>query len=507
MSETYKNIQPIRVDKTMVINLEKGKLPPQAIDLEEAILGAMIIDKKGVEDGMLVIKDSSIFYKDAHKYIFEAIQDLYKKAQPIDMLTVSSRLKSMGNLELVGGDFYLIQLTQKISSSAHLEYHCRIVMQKYIQRAMIRDCSELISKAYDEETDVFDLLDEANLKLTNLQEQTNVGVQDMTIGEALDVIEKKVELLSSKDEDEISGIFTGFKKVDLITSGFQPTDLIVIAARPGMGKTSLVMKTMLANALKGVAGGFVSLEMSTVQLVTRMIACNSHFHLNQLFRTGFEHKKYFEQFATKKYEMQKYGVHFDDRSRELFDIVAKIRLWKRKFDIKYVIIDYLQIMSFKSLGKNGNREQEISMATRTLKALAKELSIPVILLSQLSRDVESRGSSKRPQLKDLRESGAIEQDADLVAFIYRPEYYGIEPDEELTAMGANTEFIIAKHRNGSLDIKGLYFDANKTKFMDPEDLESSKQHDAEMNSSIVNNIPKINPNDAFGNDEDSDIAF
>lgn len=506
MLEASKNIKPVKVEKTVIVDFQKGRIPPQATDLEEAILGAMMIDKKGAEECLLVLKDSSVFYKDNHKYIFEAIQDLYNKAEPIDMLTVSSRLKSMNKLQDAGGDFYLIGLTQKVSSSAHIEYHSRIVMQKYIQRAMIRDCSELISKAYDECTDVFDLIDDANLKITNLQEQTNVGVQDMTIVEALDIIQNKVELLSDKNEDEISGVFTGFKKVDLITSGFQPTDLIVIAARPGMGKTSLVMKTMLANALKGVPGGFVSLEMSTVQLVTRMIACNSHFHLNQLFRTGFEHKKYFEHFASKKYEMQKYGVYFDDRSRELFDIVAKIRLWVRKYGIKYVIIDYLQIMSFKSLGKGTNREQEISTATRTLKALAKELNIPVILLSQLSRDVESRGTSKRPQLKDLRESGAIEQDADLVAFIYRPEYYGIEPDDDLQAMGANTEFIIAKHRNGSLDIKGLYFDKNKTKFMDPEELEQSNQNDNEMNNQVTSGVPKINPSEAFGGN-DKDVPF
>lgn len=495
--ENLRNINPVTVQKSKIIELERGKVPPCAIDLEEAILGAILIDKKGAEDGLLILKSSDVFYQDAHKYIFEAIQDLYKKSEPIDMLTVSSRLKALGTLELAGGYYYLTTLTQKVSSSAHIEFHSRIIMQKYIQRAMIRDCSELIAKAYDDDADVFDLLDDANLKLTNLQEQTNIGVQDMTITEALDVIEKKVELLSTKQEGEISGVFTGFRKIDLITSGFQPTDLIVIAARPGMGKTSFVMKTVLANALKGIPGGFVSLEMSTVQLVTRMIACNSHFHLNQLFRTGFEHSKYFEQFASKKYEMQKFGIHFDDRSRELFDIVAKVRLWKRKYDIKYVIIDYLQIMSFKSLGKNAIREQEISMATRTLKALAKELEIPVILLSQLSRDVESRGD-KKPQLKDLRESGAIEQDADLVGFIYRSDYYGVEPDDTLLSIGANCEFIIAKHRNGSLDVKGLYFDQNKTKFMDPEELEFSNQYDNEMNNQVSNDLPKPTANEAFG---------
>lgn len=491
-----KRIEVVRSQKSIDIDFQKGRIPPQLIEIEEAVLGAMMIDRKGVEDCMLVLKKSDIFYKESHKYIFEAINELYLNSEPIDFLTVSSRLRTMGKLDLAGGDYYLIELTQKISSSAHIEFHSRLLVQKYIQRAMIRDCAELMSKAYDDATDVFELIDDANIRLTNLQEQTNVGAQDMTIIEALDIIEKKVELLSEKNDDEITGVHTGFHKIDLVTSGFQPTDLIVIAARPGMGKTSLVMKTILKNALKGIPGGMISLEMSTVQLVTRMVSCNSHFHLNQLFRTGFKKNKYFEQFLMKKYEMQKFGIYFDEKSRELFDIVAKIRLWKRKFDIKYVVIDYLQIMSFKSLGKNTNREQEISTATRTLKSLAKELNIPIILLSQLSRDVESRGSSKRPQLKDLRESGAIEQDADLVAFIYRSEYYGIEPDDDLVAIGANTEFIIAKHRNGSLDIKGLYFDKNKTKFMDPEEYELTKKIDDKLNEE-ANALPNISPAQAF----------
>jgi replicative DNA helicase len=265
-----------------------------------------------------------------------------------------------------------------------------------------------------------------------------------------------------------------------------------------MGKTSLVLKTMLENVKRNIPVGFISCEMSTQQLMTRMVACNSHFHLNQLFRTGFEKSKYWQQFRELKEQMQTYPAYFDDTSIDVYDVVSKVRLWKRKHDVKMVIIDYLQLMSCKSLGKNTIREQEIATITRTLKRLAKELKLPIILLSQLGRDGE-----KRPQLKDLRESGAIEQDADFVGFIYRPFYYGVEPDEDMLSQGANTEFIIAKHRNGSLDRKGLYFDENKTKFMDPEDLEASTQHDNAMNAA-ADVLPKINPNDAFDSPEVED---
>jgi len=504
--ENSKNISSYKqIDRSRIIELEKGKLPPQDVNLEEAILGAMMIDAAGIDECLMVLKSADVFYKEAHKNIFEAIQTLHHESAMVDLLTVSSQLRKMGVLAECGGDFYLIQLTQKISSSAHIEIHSRLLLQFFIKRQMIRDASEVLSKAYDEEMDVFELMSFASGRLDAINEQSSSGITDLTMKAGLQKIEKRIEILSSAKDDELSGCFTGFRKLDKLTNGWQNTDLIVIGARPGMGKTSLVLKTMLENVKHNIPVGFISCEMSTQQLMTRMVACNSHFHLNQLFRTGFEKTKYWQQFRELKEQMETYPAYFDDTSIDVYDVVSKLRLWKRKFGIKMAIIDYLQLMSCKSLGKNTIREQEISTITRTLKRLAKELKIPIILLSQLGRDVETRGD-KRPQLKDLRESGAIEQDADVVAFIYRPSYYGLEADIDMQSQGANTEFIIAKHRNGSLDRKGLYFDENKTKFMDPEDLELSDHHDNEMNAA-AGMLPNINSNEAFDSNNDDGLAF
>ena len=503
--ETVKKLYP-KNDISRVIELEKGKLLPQALDLEEAVIGAMMVDMNGVDDCLMIIKSSEVFYKESHKNVFKAIQKLHHESSPIDLLTVSGTLRKMGLLDVSGGDYYLIGLTQKVSSAANIEMHSRMLLQFYIKRQMIRDSSELLVKSYDEELDVFELISLASQKIDAISEQTASGVTDLSMKTGLDNIEKRIEVLSNAKMEDLSGCYTGFKKLDQLTNGWQNTDLIVIGARPGMGKTSLVLKTMLENIKRGIPVGFISCEMSTQQLMTRMVACNSHFHLNQLFRTGFEKRQYFEQFTELKHKMAEYPGYFDDHSIDVYDVVSKVRLWHRKNGVRMIIIDYLQLMSCKSLGKNTIREQEIATITRTLKRLAKELKIPIILLSQLGRDVETRGD-KRPQLKDLRESGAIEQDADVVAFIYRPSYYGIEPDDEMLTQGANTEFIIAKHRNGSLDRKGLYFDENKTKFMDPEDLAASDEHDAEMNATP---LPNVSPADAFGidsNEEDNGIDF
>jgi replicative DNA helicase len=497
MENSAKKVYPQK-DYSKVVDLQIGKVPPSSVELEEAVIAAMMIDAAGIDECLMVLKNPDVFYKEAHKNIFEAIQALHRESAMVDLLTVSNQMRKMGTLAESGGDYYLMQLTQKISSSAHIEIHSRLLLQFWIKRQMIRDSSEILTKAYDEEMDVFDLMALASNKIDMVNEQTSSGITDLTMKAGLNKIEKRIEVLSSAKDDALSGCFTGFKKLDKLTNGWQPTDLIVIGARPGMGKTSLVLKTMLENVKRDVPVGFISCEMSTQQLMTRMIACNSHFHLNQLFRTGFEKTKYFLQFRELKEQMETYPAYFDDTSIDVYDVVSKLRLWKRKYGIKMAIIDYLQLMSCKSLGKNTIREQEISTITRTLKRVAKELKLPIILLSQLGRDVETRGD-KRPQLKDLRESGAIEQDADVVAFIYRPSYYGLEADLDMESQGANTEFIIAKHRNGSLDRKGLYFDENKTKFMDPEDLEASNQHDNEMNEAA--GLPKINPSDAFETNE------
>ena len=857
--ENLRNMNPIRVDKTTIINLEKGKLPPQALDLEEAVLGAMMIDKKGVDEVIDILQPDA-FYKEAHKHIFEAIFQLFTDSQPIDLLTVSAQLKKSAKLDLAGGDFYLIQLTQKISSSAHIEFHSRIILQKYIQRSLIKISSEIIEESYDETTDVFDLLDKAETKLYEVT-QGNIKRSSETAQSLVIQAKKRIEEIANKEG--LSGIATGFDKLDKITSGWQPSDLIIIAARPGMGKClgkgtkvlmyngtlkkvediisgellmgddstprkvlsiargrekmywirqnkansyrvneshilslkrsrnegkhrkgdilNITVKEYLEksdkfksnykgykvavefyekeltlepyylglwigdghsysqritnvdsevinylddyavrleselvvyeqenrtknysivkrnralskdfqiniqtelrklnllenkhipenylinsrkNRLELLAGiidsdgyytpeyncfeilqknkiiadqikflcdslgfrtsikkkkttiksinyegeafrirffgnineiptkverkkarewrsnidwkvtgikveydkeddyyGFeidgnrlflledmtvthntafvlsmarniaidygqpvalFSLEMSSVQLITRLISSETGLSSEKL-RTGKLEKHEWEQLSTKVKDLEKAPLYIDDSpSLSIFDLRAKARRLSSQHGIKLIIVDYLQLMTAGgSNGKGGgNREQEISTISRNLKALAKELEVPVIALSQLSRAVETRGSSKRPLLSDLRESGAIEQDADIVSFIYRPEYYKIDEwdDQEQTPTAGQAEFIIAKHRNGSLENIRLKFIGNLGKFDNLEeygstfdDLPSKMNHDD--NPFMTKNLPS--PNEAFGsninsNDDDSEVPF
>jgi replicative DNA helicase len=455
--ENIKNLNPLRVEKTPIISLEKGKLPPQALELEEAVLGAMMIDKKGVDE-VIDILQSEAFYKDAHKHIFEAIFQLFTDSQPIDLLTVSSQLKKNAKLELAGGDYYLIQLTQKISSSAHIEFHSRIILQKYIQRSLIRISNEIIEESYDETTDVFDLLDKAESRLYEVT-QGNIKRSSETAQSLVIQAKKRIEEIANKEG--LSGIATGFEKLDKVTSGWQPSDLVIIAARPGMGKTAFVLSMARNIAIDfGHPVAFFSLEMSSVQLITRLISSETGLSSEKL-RTGKLEKHEWEQLSVKVKDLEKAPLFIDDTpSLSIFDLRAKARRLASQHGIKLIIVDYLQLMTAGGNGKGGgNREQEISTISRNLKALAKELEVPVIALSQLSRAVETRGSSKRPLLSDLRESGAIEQDADIVSFIYRPEYYKIEEwdDDEQSPTEGQAEFIIAKHRNGSLENIRLKF--------------------------------------------------
>ncbi|MRX67652.1 MULTISPECIES: replicative DNA helicase [Flavobacterium] len=513
--ENFKNVNPVKVDKTTIINLEKGKLPPQVIDLEEAVLGAMMIDKKGVDDVIDILQPDA-FYKDAHKHIFEAILQLFTETQPIDLLTVSTQLKKNGKLDVAGGDFYLIQLTQKIASSAHIEFHSRIILQKFIQRSLIRISSEIIEESYDETTDVFDLLDKAESKLYEVT-QGNIKRSSETAQSLVLQAKKRIEEIAGKEG--LSGIATGFEKLDEVTSGWQPSDLIIIAARPGMGKTAFVLSMARNVAIQfGHAVAVFSLEMASVQLITRLISSETGLSSEKL-RTGKLEKHEWEQLSTKVKNLEKAPLFIDDTpSLSIFDLRAKCRRLASQHGIKLIIIDYLQLMTAGGNGKGGgNREQEISTISRNLKALAKELNVPVIALSQLSRAVETRGSSKRPLLSDLRESGAIEQDADIVSFIYRPEYYKIEEwdDDEASPTAGQAEFIIAKHRNGGLENIRLKFLGHLGKFDNLEeftggfdDLPSKMNHDD--NPFITKNLPSAN--EAFGSnlnddDDDSDVPF
>ena len=517
--ETLKNIPTLKVEKSSIINLEKGKLTPQALELEEAVLGAMMIDKIGVGEVIDLLQPEA-FYKESHKHIFEAIYQLFVDTQPVDLLTVSAQLRKNAKLELAGGDYYLIQLTQKISSSAHIEFHSRIILQKFIQRSLIRISSEIIEASYDETTDVFDLLDSAESKLYEVT-QGNIKRSSETAQSLVLQAKKRIEEIANKEG--LSGIASGFDKLDKLTSGWQPSDLIIIAARPGMGKTAFVLSMARNIAIDyGHPVAIFSLEMASVQLITRLISSETGLSSEKL-RTGKLEPNEWIQLNTKVKNLEKAPLFIDDSpSLSIFDLRAKCRRLASQHGIKLIIVDYLQLMTAGgSNGKGGgNREQEISTISRNLKALAKELAVPVIALSQLSRAVETRSTtSKRPLLSDLRESGAIEQDADIVSFIYRPEYYKLDEwdDEEASPTAGQAEFIIAKHRNGSLENIRLKFIGNLGKFDNLEDYSSGNDYlpstmntAQEDNPFQTKNLPTAN--EAFGsnlneNDDDSDVPF
>jgi replicative DNA helicase len=507
------NIKPVKVNKQQsgtVISLQQGKLPPQALDLEEAVLGAMMIDKKGVDEVIDLLQPDA-FYKLAHQNIFESILNLFQNSQPIDLLTVSADLRKNGKLESVGGDYYLVQLTQKVASSAHIEFHARIILQKFIQRSLIRISNEIIESSYKESTDVFDLLDEAESKLYDVA-QGNIKKSSDTAQNLVMLAKKKIEEIANKDG--LSGISTGFEKLDTLTSGWQPSDLIIIAARPGMGKTALTLSMARNIAVtKQVPVAFFSLEMSSVQLITRLISAETGLSSEKL-RTGKLADHEWKQLNVKVGDLEKAPLFIDDTpALSIFDLRAKARRLASQHQIKLIVVDYLQLMTAGNNNKAGNREQEISTISRNLKSLAKELNIPVIALSQLSRAVETRGGTKRPQLSDLRESGAIEQDADIVSFIYRPEYYQIEEwdDEEHSSSIGQAEFIVAKHRNGGLDNIRMKFIGQLGKFEDLQSDDSSFEYQSKMNQVDDSKINRLsNPNDAFDlpkEEEGDDIPF
>ena len=493
-----------------VISLQKGKLPPQAIELEEAVLGAMLIDKKGVDE-VIDLLTPEAFYKAAHQHIFESIFNLFQSSQPIDLLTVSAELRKNGKLDSIGGDFYLVQLTQKVASSAHIEFHARIILQKFIQRSLIRISNEIIESSYKESIDVFDLLDEAESKLYDVA-QGNIKKSSDTAQNLVLLAKKKIEEIANKDG--LSGVASGFEKLDELTSGWQPSDLIIIAARPGMGKTALTL-SMARNiaVIQNTPVAFFSLEMSSVQLITRLISAETGLSSEKL-RTGKLASHEWKQLNVKVADLEKAPLYIDDTpALSIFDLRAKARRLASQYQIKLIVVDYLQLMTAGSSSKAGNREQEISTISRNLKSLAKELDIPVIALSQLSRAVETRGGTKRPQLSDLRESGAIEQDADIVSFIYRPEYYGIEEwdDEEHTSSVGQAEFIVAKHRNGGLDNIRMKFIGQLGKFEDLQTNNSSYEFESKMNENegraSMGRLP--GPDDAFDlpNDNEDETPF
>lgn len=430
-----------------------GKVPPQAKDLEEAVLGAVMLEK-GAFDTVVEILKPECFYVDGHQRIFNAMKSLANKSQPIDILTVVEELRSREELDLVGGPYYVTKLTNAVVSSANIEAHSRIILQKFIQRELIRISGEIISDAYEDSTDVFDLLDQAESKIYEVT-STHLRNAYETIDSVLVKTIQRIEDLRHKNED-ISGVPSGFVSLDRVTYGFQSTDLIILAARPSVGKTAFALNLARNAALhptKPTPVAFFSLEMSAGQLVQRILSAESEIWLEKISRGKMEEHEMKQLYARGIQKLSQAPLFIDDTpALNIFELRAKARRLKNASNIGMIIIDYLQLMSGTGENRNSNREQEISNISRSLKGLAKELQIPIIALSQLSREVEKRKEgNKMPQLSDLRESGAIEQDADMVMFLYRPEYYDITQDEMGDSNRGETHVRIAKHRNGSLE--------------------------------------------------------
>lgn len=466
---------------------EFGKLQPQAVDLEEAVLGAIMLEKDALTNVIDILQPES-FYKEEHQRIFTAIQSLFRKSQPVDILTVTNELKQSGELDLVGGPYYITQLTNRVASAAHVEFHARIIVQKFIQRELIRMSTDIIRNAYEDTTDVFDLLDTAEKNLYSIV-QGNIRKDYDKMSSLIVQAIKQIET-ARHNNTGITGVQSGFTRLDRVTAGWQKSDLIIMAARPGMGKTAFVL-TVARNAAVdfGKPVAVFSLEMSSIQLVNRLIASETELSSDKLRRGQLaEHE--FQQLNAKIGKLSEAPLFIDDTpALSIFELRAKARRLKENHGIEMIIIDYLQLMTSGG-DSRGNREQEISTISRSLKSLAKELNIPVIALSQLSRAVETRTGDKRPQLSDLRESGAIEQDADMVTFIYRPNYYGMDatnPDMPSDM----AEIIISKHRNGALENVPLRFIDRLAKFVDLDTTPGDSQHyDASQG---------LTPNDDFGN--------
>ena len=464
---------------------ELGKLPPQDTDIEEAVLGAIMLETDAYSRVCDILKPEC-FYDPNNQKIYQAITDLAAHQRPIDMITVTNQLGSNGTLDEVGGALHISELTGRVVSASHVEYHARIVSQKYLARELISFASEIQAKAFDDTQDVDDLMQLAEEKLFRIS-QNNLKKDVVQIRPIIEQAIKQIEEAKKRDNN-MSGLATGFHELDRVTLGWQNSDLIIIAARPAMGKTAFVLsmaKNMAVNYNTPVA--VFSLEMSNLQLVNRLIVNTCEIPADNIKRGDLQPWQW-DQLLTKINILYEAPLYIDDTpSLSVFELRTKARRLVREHGVKIIIIDYLQLMNASGM-EYGSREQEVSTISRSLKQLAKELNIPIIALSQLNRSVESLGTGsdatgKRPQLSDLRESGAIEQDADLVCFIHRPEYY-LKTSED----GANNdirgkaEIIIAKHRNGATKDVVLRFVSELARFENWDEKERRLESALNRNS-------------------------
>lgn len=485
--------------KSNIKTLEKGKVPPQALKLEKSVLGAMIQFQNSIEEVVEFLKPE-VFYKQEHSKIYKAIHDLYLNDYKIDILTVSDKLKKDKELENVGGDYYLIDLQNSVSSSAHIEYHSRVLHQMYIKRELIKNANAIIEHSYDEGSDSLELLDKAYTHLNYVGEalvsNKEADIQELTheiVDEGGKIYRKEIK----------PGIPTPILKLTNKMGGWRRAELIILAARPGMGKTAFALKTGWVAALNNIPVGFFSLEMSAKKLMQRIWSMECRIEGDRFTKDGLSPDEQ-ARITNRANQLGKVPFYIDDTpGLNIQTLRVKAKKLKKSHNVELIIVDYLQLMD----GKNKNREQEISQISRGLKMISVELDIPVIALSQLSRSVENRGGSKRPLLSDLRESGAIEQDADVVGFIYRPEYYNQDNWDDYGGVSCRgeAEYIISKNRNGGLVRNRMRFEPHYTLFSDIEE---------EPGNFIPEKLPKPELDEAFepsethvNKENDDDLPF
>ncbi len=497
-----------------------GRIPPNSKELEEAVLGAMMLEREKVHQVIDILTEKH-FYQPQNAEIFKVIRDMYQSADTaIDLLTVSNALHNAGKLEFVGGRFYLASLTNKVSSAANIEFHARILTQKFIQRELISVAGEVAYDAYDESQDAFELLDHSESKLYEIK---NAGLKRnfQEISVLINNSLKEIENRMSSENDGITGVASGFSDIDRINGGWQPSDLVILAARPAMGKTAFALSLVRNAAVDHKKSVMIfSLEMADIQLVNRLISGESEVAGDKIKKSDLTSEEW-ERLHQKTVALGSAKIFIDDTPQlSIFDLNAKCRRVHSQQGLDLVVVDYLQLLRHEVKGGGGNREQEIAFISRSLKGLAKELSVPVIALAQLSREVEKR-ANKRPQLSDLRESGSIEQDADMVMFLYRDEYYqnmGMDTNEGAPKGGQDmavdhgikglTEIIIAKNRHGSVGSAFAKFVGEYSKFQDLSPYErsalnSKSEYGSSQSAPSIYTATvqsKLNNDDSFYND-------
>lgn len=467
----------------------EGLLPPQAQEVEESVLGGMLIEQEAASICLQLLQVDD-FYNPANRNVFKVLQELFEKDRPIDIITVENELRDKEMLDRIGGPGYLAQLTRSVSSAANIEYHAQILIEKSIKRRLITTCNEMMRQAYDATSDPYELLDTAEQQIFELA-NARANLSTKTLADVLKDTLSYLEEIRGKSSG-ITGVPSGLD-LDRLTAGWQPGDLIIVAARPSMGKTAFTLSMARNTALfpdeeKRWGVAIFSLEMSDQSLVQRLLTMEARISA-QSARTGRLQDDEFKKMIEAAGRLHQAKIFIDDTpGLSIMELRSKCRRLKNEHNIGIVIVDYLQLMTGPQNDRSSSREQEIANISRGLKALAKELNVPVIALSQLSRAVEQRGGDKRPQLSDLRESGSIEQDADVVCFLYRPEYYGITTDEVGNSTENIAEVIVGKQRNGPTDTVRLNFIEDYARF---ENLTNAD----------------LNPNAGYLGDEDADLSL